>query len=408
MNYPNRFYSLKYAFFVSLVFLAGCLFLDSSASSNNITPTPMDSQCNDNLQNGDETGVDCGGMCKECLPSSGCDEMSCPNGFCENGKCMALCASDDGSCNPVVPDGCSGPEDCDSNLCQNGQCAPPHCNNQIVDPNEDAMDCGGACPLLCAGETCGNNTECVSDSCLENGVGCAARSCWDAAKSGEYTLAPAPGESFRAYCDQDAGWTLLIVSRANSINWSFDGDYWEKDPVDLAEESVGNPSIDRDAITPAYRRLKTQEIKLCYKDNDHCFVFDHGRQISLKSFFVNGESFVAPNAPESYLDALGFSVITAKKPSEEDIDCFELAINHERGRGRIGLLGEVDCGIPNVWHDDLGLGLGMSAFRDGQESDEPLDPPRKAGDARHVTTSMQPDAEIPNDQTVGPWIVYGR
>jgi hypothetical protein len=108
------------------------------------------SHCVDDVQNADETGVDCGGV--DC---AACDCGSLP----ANGQ--------DGHCTPRCP--CpSGEGDCDSDAaCEaslvcgdnNGDqfgfsgaadfCVPASCTNGILDAGELTVDCGGACGLVC-------------------------------------------------------------------------------------------------------------------------------------------------------------------------------------------------------------------------------------------------------------------
>ncbi len=75
-----------------------------------VTSTPAD-PCHDRVQDGDETGVDCGGSC-----------MACP-----------------------VPD--------------------PTCSDGLRDGFESDVDCGAACPPCAAGQVCAVSADCASGSC---------------------------------------------------------------------------------------------------------------------------------------------------------------------------------------------------------------------------------------------------
>jgi len=87
----------------------------------NGTPIPEES-CSDNIENQDETDVDCGG--------------SCP--ACENG------------------DNCNEDSDCESSYCNpNNICATPSCDDNTQNRDEEGIDCGGA--------YCDSCTETISD-----------------------------------------------------------------------------------------------------------------------------------------------------------------------------------------------------------------------------------------------------
>ena len=67
--------------------------------------------CDDELHNGDETDVDCGGSCGVCPNGGGCAE----NADCASAKCTG-------------------------NICQ-----APTCNDGVKNGNETGVDCGGSC-----------------------------------------------------------------------------------------------------------------------------------------------------------------------------------------------------------------------------------------------------------------------
>ena len=120
----------------------------------------MAATCMDGVQNGAETGVDCGGaMCAACV-------VGCFDGL-ENGTetdidCGGTCAA-----NCVVTQGCAGNADCASNNCGVAGCQPAtHCNNAITDNTETDKNCGGPECLGCiAGLKCAANSDCLSKSC---------------------------------------------------------------------------------------------------------------------------------------------------------------------------------------------------------------------------------------------------
>jgi hypothetical protein len=59
----------------------------------------------------------------------------------------------------------------------------PHCDNDELDDDESAVDCGGSCAGCRAGETCGQDSDCISGEC--DGV-CGA-SCSDGDQNGDET-----------------------------------------------------------------------------------------------------------------------------------------------------------------------------------------------------------------------------
>ncbi|MEZ0313351.1 MAG: hypothetical protein ACAI38_16385 [Myxococcota bacterium] len=132
--------------------------------------------CGDNIKNGDETGVDCGGLCPPCFDTGG---ESCSSGAnCESGQCNG----------PGV--GCEAPtcvttDDCLSHVCREGQCRLPSCANEVLDSGETAADCGGPCQGCTEGLACNLDSDCGSGICT--GGLCAAASCGDGLKNGSET-----------------------------------------------------------------------------------------------------------------------------------------------------------------------------------------------------------------------------
>src|SRR5215468_7574560 len=73
--------------------------------------------CTDQIHNGDETGVDCGGSC--------------------------------GKCN--IGDHCKINNDCDDANCVAGVCTALPCDNGVKDNDETDIDCGGPMCRKCSG-----------------------------------------------------------------------------------------------------------------------------------------------------------------------------------------------------------------------------------------------------------------
>lgn len=112
-------------------------------------------QCRDGIQNGDETGVDCGGSCRPCV-----EGIHCGNGIKDGDETGVDCG---GSCEPCLIDSrhCSnGIQDADETGvdCGGADCEPciifGACNNGIQDGLETGVDCGGFCPPCEEEEEC--------------------------------------------------------------------------------------------------------------------------------------------------------------------------------------------------------------------------------------------------------------
>ena len=155
---------------------------------------PMSSDpCADQAQDGDETGVDCGGpTCPtRCPVDQGCAiAADCASGVCNltTGRCVADdCADgarDDaesdidcggGTC-PGCGTGqsCTTPGDCKNFLCNqtSHQCVSDPCFDGVKDQSETDVDCGGLCTQHCKnGQACNGAGDCVT------GAACAGGKC---------------------------------------------------------------------------------------------------------------------------------------------------------------------------------------------------------------------------------------
>ena len=106
--------------------LSGCIFY-------------LNPQCNDQISNGDETGLDCGGSCPQ-------------------------------RCN--VGDGCSSDADCDDSTCRSGTCTAFPCANGVKDGDETDVDCGGTCRKCAGARQCTADTDCFSGTCEPASMTC--------------------------------------------------------------------------------------------------------------------------------------------------------------------------------------------------------------------------------------------
>ncbi len=101
--------------------------------------------CDDGIQNGDETDVDCGGTaCVACDPtcSDGIQNQDETDVDCGGGTCTA--------CDPTCSDGIQNGDETDVD-CGGSTCAAcePTCSDGVQNGDEEGVDCGGAACAPC-------------------------------------------------------------------------------------------------------------------------------------------------------------------------------------------------------------------------------------------------------------------
>jgi alpha-tubulin suppressor-like RCC1 family protein len=112
------------------------------------------SHCVDKLQNGDETQIDCGGSCGTVCPAPVCQ----PNGSAERCNSDCLCGIGEGDCDSDAQ--CQPGLVCAREMLKQfgfpggDACVPAHCDNKLLDANEDGIDCGGECGTTCTERGC--------------------------------------------------------------------------------------------------------------------------------------------------------------------------------------------------------------------------------------------------------------
>jgi hypothetical protein len=138
--------------------------------------------CKDQIQNQDETGVDCGGSCLPCDIGADCARNAdCTGEYCAGNVCADHCLSKvqesdetDVDCGGVTCDPCTDlhkckkASDCESSVCSKGKCAPATCSDQVKNQDETDIDCGGVCSQTqgCAtGKRCNTSADCDSFIC---------------------------------------------------------------------------------------------------------------------------------------------------------------------------------------------------------------------------------------------------
>ena len=158
--------------------------------------------CSDGVQDGAETGPDCGGGCAPCGLGLGCAvDGDCRTGRCLGGQCRepAYCSDGQrdhgesdvdcgGSCaRCALGRRCTIGAECTSNACSAGVCVlPPNCGDGLRNGTESDVDCGGAtCPPCATAASCRVPSDCATSLC-ERGT-CHAQPCSDGVQDGAET-----------------------------------------------------------------------------------------------------------------------------------------------------------------------------------------------------------------------------
>lgn len=154
---------------VAMLCLAACSFPEFRV------PDEPGTSCSDSLQNGEETGVDCGGP--NCGACPTCDD-SVRNGDESDVDCGGACSS---RCE--MNQRCREAADCTSLVCnEQFVCEPPSCQDQVRNGSETGVDCGGACDGCGNGSACQTSDDCADRRC-QDGV-CVSAGCTDGVVNG--------------------------------------------------------------------------------------------------------------------------------------------------------------------------------------------------------------------------------
>ncbi|MEM7156759.1 MAG: hypothetical protein AAF799_28175 [Myxococcota bacterium] len=195
--------------------------------------------CNDGVQNGDETDVDCGGSCQD----------KCGGG-----------------------EGCMDADDCQSNACAgNGTCEEPgDCNNGVMDGSETDVDCGGPqCDGCDDGDDCLEDGDCISQACDSRTDTCIAPSCRDGEVNGGETDVDCGGPC-GATCEPGEGCVVGGDCLSMGCDAGVCNDYltveaapecanFSKDPVTLVATASGGTGTYSYAWTPDDGSLATPD-----------------------------------------------------------------------------------------------------------------------------------------------------
>jgi hypothetical protein len=172
-SYGNGSYSLSDEF--GNVLASGGSFTSSDATSFCAGDGSTAPTCDDGIQNGDETGVDCGGpdcpACPTCddgiqngnetgVDCGGPDCSACPtcnDGIQNGGETGVDCGGPDCSACPTCDDGIQNGSETDVD-CGGPDCpACPTCFDGIQNGDETGVDCGGSCAPCSSSCSFGNN-----------------------------------------------------------------------------------------------------------------------------------------------------------------------------------------------------------------------------------------------------------
>ena len=154
---------------------------------------PAPATCTDGLKNPTETDVDCGGVCSKCKDGKGCAVgTDCNSGVCKDTgaglKCQLPNSKDGvkngnetgidcgGMSNPKCANGqdCTTHVDCTSDYCKGGKCTATSPTDGVQNGSETDVDCGGTGNARCADALkCAVDADCKSDVCkdLKDGKG---------------------------------------------------------------------------------------------------------------------------------------------------------------------------------------------------------------------------------------------
>ncbi len=205
--------------------------------------------CSDGIQNGNETGIDCGGNCPPC-------PATCDDGI-QNGNETGIDCG--GNCPPC----------------------PATCDDGIQNGNETGIDCGGNCPPCPTGNYCasqGNNAnyehiEAVTFAGINNTSG-------NDGGYADYTAQTATVEPEQTYTiSLTPGFAGTIYNEAWKvwIDWNQDGDFDDSGEEVLSES--GTSTLNSDITIPVSASSGTTRMRVSMQWNDAppaCGGFQYG------------------------------------------------------------------------------------------------------------------------------------
>jgi hypothetical protein len=209
--------SLRHYIVVFVAAFAGSFFLASCLNEDNRIPP----NCYDGILNNNEQLVDCGGPCPAC--------NHCIDGIWQPnlGETCVDCGGECGACQQCsncVQDGDESGIDCGGTFC--GPCAGL-CEDGILNGNETGIDCGGSC------DPCPTCTDGVMNG-TEIGIDCGGTACPPCTTDGNCRNLIIDGNEFWVdcggshcpACEATMSWRVNNVNHtvlAANINKSFNG-----------------------------------------------------------------------------------------------------------------------------------------------------------------------------------------
>jgi hypothetical protein len=206
--------------------------------------------CKDNLQNADETDIDCGGSCNRCSvgqacsTTDDCDGVACVKEKCQSAACGDGVLNQDetdldcgGSCSTACADGlsCKMAADCQSGVCpkQTLHCAAPTCSDGVLNGSEPSKDCGASCADKCRTlDACGTGDDCATTTCV-------GQRCVPTSPTGK-VLSPAKWLATASNTFSDNTQPQLVLDGNGGTNWISGTDQapglWFE--IDMASEQV--------------------------------------------------------------------------------------------------------------------------------------------------------------------------
>ena len=160
---------------------------DVDCGGGECEPCPVDPTCTDGIHNGGEEGVDCGGPCSGVCPTCG-DEAH--NGDELGVDCGGSCGGQCPSCIDGEHNGDETSVDC-GGACGHDHC--PSCADDMFNGDEEGTDCGGSCNTTCA-PTCFDGWQ----NGDETGINCGGPEC-EACGSMKLVQQPCYYKMYRAY-----------------------------------------------------------------------------------------------------------------------------------------------------------------------------------------------------------------
>ena len=161
--------------------------VDCGGSCSACEPTPT---CSDGIQNGDETGIDCGGSCSACEPAPTCTD-GIQNGDETGVDCGGSCSACEpaSTCSDGIQNGDETGIDCGGSC---SACEPaPTCTDGIQNGDETGVDCGGSCSACEPAPTCTDGIQNGDETGVDCGGSCTAcepaPTCTDGIQNGDET-----------------------------------------------------------------------------------------------------------------------------------------------------------------------------------------------------------------------------